>query len=161
VISQFSQHPSRPSLADFLQIPNIYPAGRLDADSEGLMLLTDNGALQQRISHPDYEKPKTYLVQVEGLAQAIVSNDKVSRQVDAGGGEEKKGVVIAPMGWIVRQEVTGGKSPSDGSAKKSLGADVAEEEGEALTKAVWVGDERRPGGGLGGPTEVPSAVENG
>ncbi len=70
VISQFSQHPSRPSLADYLRIPNIYPAGRLDADSEGLMLLTDNGALQQQISHPAYEKSKTYLVQVEGVAQA-------------------------------------------------------------------------------------------
>jgi len=70
VISQFSPHPSRPSLADFLRIPDIYPAGRLDADSEGLMLLTDDGELQQQISHPDYEKSKTYLVQVEGLAQA-------------------------------------------------------------------------------------------
>lgn len=70
VISQFSSHPSRPSLADFLPIPGIYPAGRLDADSEGLMLLTDNGALQRQISHPDYEKSKTYLVQVEGVAQA-------------------------------------------------------------------------------------------
>ena len=70
VICQFSQHPSRPSLADFLHIPNVYPAGRLDADSEGLMLLTDDGALQQQISHPDYEKSKTYLVQVEGVAQA-------------------------------------------------------------------------------------------
>ncbi len=66
VMSQFSPHPTRPTLAAYLDIPGIYPAGRLDADSEGLMLLTDNGALQQAISHPDSKKPKTYLVQVEG-----------------------------------------------------------------------------------------------
>ncbi len=68
VMSQFSAHPSRATLADFLPIPGIYPAGRLDADSEGLMLLTDDGALQHQISHPDHEKLKTYLVQVEGEA---------------------------------------------------------------------------------------------
>ncbi len=66
VMSQFSAHPSRPTLADYLDIPGIYPAGRLDADSEGLMLLTDDGTLQHQISHPDHKKPKTYLVQVEG-----------------------------------------------------------------------------------------------
>lgn len=68
VMSQFSAHPGRPTLADFLAIPDIYPAGRLDADSEGLMLLTDDGALQKEISHPDSGKRKTYLVQVEGIA---------------------------------------------------------------------------------------------
>lgn len=67
-MSQFSAHPSRPTLTDFLAIPGIYPAGRLDADSEGLMLLTDDGKLQHRISHPNHEKRKTYLVQVEGEA---------------------------------------------------------------------------------------------
>lgn len=66
VMSQFSGHPSRSTLADFLSIPGIYPAGRLDADSEGLMLLTDDGSLQHQISHPHHEKLKTYLVQVEG-----------------------------------------------------------------------------------------------
>jgi len=69
VVSQFSPHPGRASLADFLSMPNIYPSGRLDADSEGLMLLTDDGKLQHQISHPAHEKSKTYLVQVEGLAQ--------------------------------------------------------------------------------------------
>lgn len=63
---QFSAHSSRKTLADYLSIPNIYPAGRLDADSEGLVLLTDDGDLQHRISHPDRKLPKTYLVQVEG-----------------------------------------------------------------------------------------------
>jgi 23S rRNA pseudouridine2457 synthase len=66
VMSQFSSHPERQSLSDYLDMPDIYPAGRLDADSEGLMLLTDDGALQHAISHPDKEKEKTYLAQVEG-----------------------------------------------------------------------------------------------
>lgn len=66
-MSQFSPHPSRSTLADFIDLPDIYPAGRLDADSEGLMLLTDEGALQHEISHPSAGKQKTYLVQVEGL----------------------------------------------------------------------------------------------
>jgi 23S rRNA pseudouridine2457 synthase len=67
VICQFSPHPSRTTLAKYLPIPNIYPAGRLDADSEGLLLLTDDGQLQHAISHPDHKQPKTYLAQVEGL----------------------------------------------------------------------------------------------
>lgn len=66
VMCQFSAHPSRETLADYLDIPNVYPAGRLDADSEGLVLLTDDGALQHRISHPKRKLPKTYIVQVEG-----------------------------------------------------------------------------------------------
>lgn len=67
VMCQFSTHPSRDTLATYIQIPNIYPAGRLDADSEGLVLLTDNGKLQHKISHPDWKENKTYLVQVEGI----------------------------------------------------------------------------------------------
>ena len=66
VMSQFSSHDTRATLAAWLDIPGIYPAGRLDADSEGLMLLTDDGALQHEISHPNSKKTKTYLVQVEG-----------------------------------------------------------------------------------------------
>ncbi len=69
VMSQFSAHPTRPTLASWLQIPAIYPSGRLDADSEGLMLLTDDGQLQHEISHPEHGKRKTYLVQVEGRAE--------------------------------------------------------------------------------------------
>jgi 23S rRNA pseudouridine2457 synthase len=70
VLCQFSPQEGRESLADYLDIPNIYPAGRLDADSEGLMLLTDDGKLQHKIAHPDHKEAKTYLVQVDGVADA-------------------------------------------------------------------------------------------
>ena len=70
VLCQFSPQPQRESLADYLTIPRIYPAGRLDADSEGLLLLTDDGRLQHDISHPDHKQPKTYLAQVEGIPDA-------------------------------------------------------------------------------------------
>jgi 23S rRNA pseudouridine2457 synthase len=67
VMSQFSPQDGRETLANYLQIPDIYPAGRLDADSEGLMLLTDDGRLQHQISHPKHKEAKTYTVQVEGV----------------------------------------------------------------------------------------------
>ncbi|MGZ3157736.1 MAG: pseudouridine synthase [Burkholderiaceae bacterium] len=67
VMCQFSSHATRETLAHYIDIPNIYPAGRLDADSEGLMLLTDDGQMQHAISHPDHKQPKTYLAQVEGI----------------------------------------------------------------------------------------------
>ncbi|NVD99963.1 pseudouridine synthase [Massilia sp. BJB1822] len=70
VLCQFSPQPDRETLADYLKIPNIYPAGRLDADSEGLLLLTDDGKLQHQIAHPERKEAKTYLVQVDGVADA-------------------------------------------------------------------------------------------
>jgi 23S rRNA pseudouridine2457 synthase len=66
VICKFRPEPGRPTLADYITVPNVYPAGRLDTDSEGLLLLTDDGALQARISSPRHKLPKVYWAQVEG-----------------------------------------------------------------------------------------------
>lgn len=66
VLCQFRDSEGRPVLADYIRRPGIYPAGRLDHDSEGLLLLTDDGALQARIADPRWKLPKTYWVQVEG-----------------------------------------------------------------------------------------------
>ncbi len=57
---------ARPTLSQYIDVPGVYPAGRLDMDSEGLMLLTDDGRLQARISDPKFKMPKSYLVHVEG-----------------------------------------------------------------------------------------------
>ena len=67
VLSQFTSESGRKTLADYIDIPNVYAAGRLDYDSEGLLVLTDDGRLQQRIANPRYGKSKGYWVQVEGV----------------------------------------------------------------------------------------------
>ena len=73
VVCQFSAHDpgngktGHPTLKDFIQIPDVYAAGRLDTDSEGLLILTDDGMLQHRLSDPKHKEFKTYWVQVEGV----------------------------------------------------------------------------------------------
>ena len=67
VICQFTPSPPHKCLADYIKIANIYPAGRLDTDSEGLLLLTADGQLQHKLSNPKFGKWKTYWVQVEGV----------------------------------------------------------------------------------------------
>ena len=66
VLCQFTDREGRRTLADHVRVPGVYPAGRLDADSEGLVVLTDDGVLQARIADPRHELEKVYWVQVEG-----------------------------------------------------------------------------------------------
>jgi 23S rRNA pseudouridine2457 synthase len=95
VLSQFTDRgseTSRATLSDYISVPGVYPAGRLDRDSEGLLLLTGDGRLQARIADPRFKLPKTYLVQVEGepaeeslerLRQGIELKDGMTRPASA------------------------------------------------------------------------------
>ena len=83
VLSQFTdkglEGSKRQTLSDYIDVPKVYPAGRLDKDSEGLLILTDNGKLQARIADPKYKMAKTYLVQVEGeVAEASLAKLRTS-----------------------------------------------------------------------------------
>ena len=94
VLCQFTDRstPPKPTLADYVRVPDVYPAGRLDFDSEGLVVLTDDGALAHRLTDPKHKLAKTYLVQVEGtpddaalarLRQGVVLNDGPTLPADA------------------------------------------------------------------------------
>ena len=101
VLCQFSAHENKNTLADFIPIHGVYPAGRLDYDSEGLLLLTNNGKLQHRLSHPKFAKQKSYWVQVEGipsdddllpLKKGIMLKDGLTRPANAR-------IIAAPDIW--------------------------------------------------------------
>jgi 23S rRNA pseudouridine2457 synthase len=101
VLSQFTPEGRWQGLQDFIDLPGVYVAGRLDADSEGLLLLTSDGKLQARISDPRYKMEKTYWVQVEGvpdeaalaqLRQGVVLNDGPTRPARAARMDEPQGL---------------------------------------------------------------------
>jgi 23S rRNA pseudouridine2457 synthase len=91
VLSQFTDASGRATLKDYVAIPDVYPIGRLDRDSEGLLLLTDDGRLAHRLSDPRFAHPRTYLVQVERLPSleslaalrcGVVLNDGLTRPTE-------------------------------------------------------------------------------
>ncbi|HWE40008.1 MAG TPA: pseudouridine synthase [Isosphaeraceae bacterium] len=91
VLTQFTDADGRPTLKDFVPVPGVYPVGRLDRDSEGLLLLTDDGRLAHRLTDPKYGHPRTYLAQVErvpgpgaieALRRGVVLSDGPTRPAE-------------------------------------------------------------------------------
>ncbi|VAW95749.1 Ribosomal large subunit pseudouridine synthase E [hydrothermal vent metagenome] len=97
VLSQFSKDGDQRTLAGYIDIKNVYPAGRLDKTSEGLLLLTDDGNLQHKISHPDHKMKKTYWVQVDGVPTTQAINQLTS------GVELKDGLTKKAQASIIKQ----------------------------------------------------------
>jgi len=94
VLTRFTDRTDRPTLADFVDVPGVYPAGRLDRDSEGLVVLTDDGGLQHRLSHPKFGKAKGYWVQVEG-APDDAALERLRRGVQLKDGPTAPATVVA------------------------------------------------------------------
>ena len=102
VLSQFTDKDGRPTLSEWIERPGFYLAGRLDRDSEGLLILTNDGALQQQISNPKFKKNKTYLVQVEGVPSAAALQQLASgvRLKDGLTRPAKARLLAGKPGWL-------------------------------------------------------------
>lgn len=114
VLCQFTDESGRDTLANYIQAPGYYAAGRLDKDSEGLLLLTNDGKLQQKISDPRFKLPKTYLVQVDGqvssnallkLRRGVRLKDGLARAITANEVEEPKNLWPRTPPIRVRQSI--------------------------------------------------------
>ncbi|MBY5932440.1 rRNA large subunit pseudouridine synthase E [Tateyamaria omphalii] len=101
VLSQFTDKGTegspRPTLSNFIDVPGVYAAGRLDRDSEGLMVLTSDGRLQAKIAHPKYKAPKTYWAQVEGtITEDALNHLRTGVTLKDGPTKPAKAQAIAP-----------------------------------------------------------------
>lgn len=114
VLSQFRPSGNHVTLQYYLKLPGYHPAGRLDRDSEGLLLLTNDGALQHRIAHPDHKSPKSYWVQVEGeitetalarLRKGVLLKDGKTAPADARLIKEPAGLWARDPPIRVRQQI--------------------------------------------------------
>lgn len=114
VICQFSRDGLHPTLADYIPVPEFYPAGRLDTDSEGLLVLTDDGPLQNRITDPKHKLAKTYWVQVEGgvteeslqpLRDGVQLKDGMTRPAEASLMEEPESLWLRDPPIRVRKTI--------------------------------------------------------
>lgn len=101
VLTQFTDSEGRSTLADFIKVPGVYAAGRLDFDSEGLLILTDDGRLQQQLANPAFKLPKTYCVQVDGeISEAALNRLRQGVQLKDGPTRPARARRIDPPHWL-------------------------------------------------------------